>query len=93
VSDEILNKIILCEITGKPYRIIKQELAFYRQQNIPLPTKHQDQRKAELLQKVMPKEFHLRNCDKCGKQMVSVYASSYPGKVYCEECYQKEVYG
>jgi hypothetical protein len=65
VSDDILNKVIICEITGKPFRIIKPELAFYRQNNIPLPTKHQDQRVTELLHKMMPKEFHLRVCDKC----------------------------
>jgi hypothetical protein len=65
VGDDILNKVIICEVTGKPFRIIAQELAFYRQQHLPLPTKHQDQRKKELLAKTMPKEFHLRTCDNC----------------------------
>jgi hypothetical protein len=41
----------------------------------------------------MPKEFHLRTCDNCWKEMLTVYAPSYPWKVYCEACYQKEVYG
>ncbi|HNG96855.1 MAG TPA: hypothetical protein PLW93_01130 [Candidatus Absconditabacterales bacterium] len=34
----------------------------------------------------------LRNCDCCGKEMLSVYPQDHEGKVYCEECYQKEVY-
>jgi hypothetical protein len=30
VSDDIVNKIIVCEETSKPFRILKQELQFYR---------------------------------------------------------------
>ena len=34
VSDEILEKVLICENTGKNYRIIKVELDFYRKMNI-----------------------------------------------------------
>ncbi|MBI3335724.1 MAG: hypothetical protein HY001_04465, partial [Candidatus Portnoybacteria bacterium] len=37
VSDSILNDIIECKKCTLPYRIIQQELAFYRKQNLPLP--------------------------------------------------------
>ncbi len=45
------------------------------------------------------KELHLRNCDKCGIEMLSVYPSvgrasdEVKFKVYCENCYNKEMYG
>ena len=35
--DSILDQIIECELCQKPYRFIKQELDFYRGQNIALP--------------------------------------------------------
>jgi hypothetical protein len=93
VTDEILDKIIICEQTGKPYRIIKQELDFYRKHNIPLPTKHQDIRKKEVFKKRMPKDFHLTHCAKCNEEMLSVYAPVLWYQVYCEACYTKEIYG
>jgi formylmethanofuran dehydrogenase subunit E len=36
--------------------------------------------------------LHLRTCDKCDKEMLSVYHKDHEGKVYCEECYTSEVY-
>lgn len=50
IADDILNKVILCEVTGKPFRIIKPELEFYRKHNLPLPRKHPDQRHLERMQ-------------------------------------------
>lgn len=41
-QQEILNSILKCEITGKPYRIIKQELNFYIRMWIEIPTSHPD---------------------------------------------------
>ncbi len=44
VPDDILNWAIECEISMKPFRIIKQELEFYRKHNLPIPRRHPDQR-------------------------------------------------
>jgi hypothetical protein len=44
VPDDILNWAIECEVTKKPFRIISQELDFYRKRNIPIPRRHPDQR-------------------------------------------------
>ncbi len=50
IPDDILNWAIECEITKKPFRIIKQELEFYRKHNLPLPKCHPDQRHLERLE-------------------------------------------
>ena len=44
IPDDILNWAIECEITKKPFRIIKQELNFYRKHGLPIPKKHPDER-------------------------------------------------
>jgi len=111
VTDDILHKIIKCEVSGRPFRIIKQELDFYRKHNLPLPRKHPDVRHEERLRQRPPCELHFRNCDKCRIEMVSVYAKKDENlendenvgqnnillwneqKVYCEKCYQQEIYG
>ncbi|MDP2103544.1 MAG: hypothetical protein Q8K26_01325 [Candidatus Gracilibacteria bacterium] len=49
IPDDILNWAIECEVTGKPFRIIKQELEFYRKHNLPIPRQHPEQRHLERL--------------------------------------------
>ena len=44
IPDDIVNWAIECERTKKPFRIIKQELDFYRKNNLPIPRLHPDER-------------------------------------------------
>jgi hypothetical protein len=92
VTDDILKSIFICEISGRPFRIIKQELEFYRTHHLPLPRKHPDVRHEERMKLRPWRTLHVRTCDKCGQEMLSVYDRKYSWKVYCEECYQKEIY-
>jgi len=91
VGDDILDKVLICEVTGKPFKIIKAELEFYRRKNLPLPTKHPYQR---ILERWAMKElFRLWKdlCVKCGQEMYTSYAPELKLKVYCEKCYLQEV--
>jgi len=92
VSDDILNAILICEVSKRPFRIIKQELDFYRKYNVPLPRKHPDVRYLERLAQRPWRELYLRTCDKCGVEMLSVYPQDSALKVFCESCYDKEIY-
>jgi hypothetical protein len=65
IPDDILNWAIECENTGKPFRIIKPELEFYRKNSLPIPRKHPDQRNLERMKLRNPRRLHDRNCDKC----------------------------
>ena len=49
IPDDILNWAIRCSVTNKPFRILKQELEFYRKHNLPIPKKHPDQRHLDRL--------------------------------------------
>ncbi len=91
VSDDILNKVILCETTWRPFRIIKAELDFYRKHNIALPHKHPDIRHIERINLRDPRKLFHRQCNKCGKAINTSYAPERPEVVYCESCYQKEI--
>lgn len=64
VDNDMATKIIVCEESGRPYRIIKQEIDFYRQHTIPLPRKHPDLRHQERLEKRPGNILYLRTCDK-----------------------------
>lgn len=44
IPDDILNWAINCEQTGRPYKVTKLELDFYRKRRLPVPHLHPDVR-------------------------------------------------
>jgi hypothetical protein len=92
IPDDILNWAIECEVTKKPFRIIKQELDFYRKHNLPIPKRHPDQRHLDRMALRNPRKLFDRKCDKCWKDIKTTYSSERLEIVYCEDCYNKEVY-
>ena len=93
IPDDILNWAIECEVTKKPFRIIKQELDFYRKHHLPIPKRHPDQRHLDRMALRNPRKLFERKCDKCHKEMITTYAPERKEIVYCEACYNKEVIG
>jgi hypothetical protein len=91
VDDEITKKILECEVTGKLYKVIPQELKFYRQLQIPIPRKSPDQRHIERMQLRNTRKLYQRNCDKCQLKVESTYAPNRPETIYCEQCYLEEI--
>jgi len=91
-TDDICSQILRCEVTGKLYKIIPQELAFCKQMNLPLPRKCFDQRQRERLATRNPRKLWSRACAKCSKDIQTTYSPERPETVVCEECYLKEVY-
>jgi len=92
VPDNICYEVLACEVTGRNYRVIPQELAFYRQNNLPIPRRHPDRRHAERIAKRNPRQLYDRKCDKCHTAILTSYSSEWKGKVYCEHCYLQEIY-
>jgi len=92
IPDDILNWAIECSVTQRPFRIIRQELEFYRKMNLPVPRFHPDERHRRRMALRNPRHLWNRKCQKCGKGMETTFAPDRPEIVYCEECYLKEVY-
>jgi hypothetical protein len=92
VDDAISEKILRCEVTGKLYKVIPQELKFYREMRLPLPRKCFEQRQRERFALRNPRHLWDRKCARCSKDIQTTYAPERPETVYCEDCYLKEVY-
>ncbi len=92
VKDDICKRIVICEVSGKPYKVIPQELNFYRKLGVPVPRRSPLQRHMDRLSLRNPFEFFDRNCSKCQVAIKTSYSSDRPEKIYCEACYLKEVY-
>ncbi len=92
IPDDILSWAIECEGTKRPFRVVKQELEFYRTNSLPVPHLHPDERFRRRALLRNPRKLWKRNCMKCKKEIQTTYSPERPEIVYCEECYLKEVY-
>ncbi len=92
VQPDIVKQILICEKSGKPYRLIEEEIKFYQRMKIPVPRISPDQRHKDRLVLRNPRQLSVRKCGKCEMKMHTTYSSDRPEKVYCESCYQKEIY-
>jgi len=91
-SEDICKKILICEVTAKPYKIIPQEFEFYKKMNLPLARRCPDQRHRDRVALRNPRKLWDRKCSKCSKDIKTTYSPDRPEIVYCEKCYLEQVY-
>lgn len=106
--DTIVQEVIECAHTGScshrcptAFRILPNELIFYKRFNIPLPRLCYGCRHGERFAKRTPLKLWHRTCmcnktvhgheGKCANEFETSYAPERPETIYCESCYQKEV--
>jgi hypothetical protein len=89
----LLDGVLKCETSKKPFKIMPQELAYYLENKIPVPTKHYDARYKERFALRHQRRLHHRKCMNkgCENEFETTYAPDRPEIVYCESCYQKSV--
>jgi len=121
VKDDVIGKVIACEHAGKcnqlcthAFKIIEDELNFYRKMNLPLPRLCPNCRTFERLKQRTNIPLSRRKCqcageksdngsysntashfhdkDHCPNEFETSYSIERSEMLYCEECYQKEVY-
>ncbi|OGI59615.1 hypothetical protein A2814_03015 [Candidatus Nomurabacteria bacterium RIFCSPHIGHO2_01_FULL_38_19] len=92
VQDSVIEEILTCVECSRNYRLIRRELDFYRKILIPIPRKCWNCRFTERIVRRGPYKFWNRTCAKCQKEITTNYSPERPEIVYCERCYQQEVY-
>ena len=100
-NEEILKETLECSHKEKcdhrclkAFRLTQDEFQFYKKNNIPIPNKCSNCRYYERFQKVLPPKLWHRKCMKkgCKNEFETSYAPDRPEIIYCERCYQQEVY-
>jgi hypothetical protein len=100
ITDDITTKIIECAHKDcnhqctEAFKIIPEELTFYRRMNLPIPRLCPNCRHGERIIQRNPMKLWHRSCMKegCTNEFETSYAPERPEIVYCEKCYQGEVY-
>ncbi len=92
ITDDITKNILTSTLSGKTYKIIPQELAFYREHQIPLPRLTPNERHYERLKMRNKRVMYDRTCAKCAAPIKTTYSPDRPETVYCEKCYIEAVH-
>ncbi len=101
VPDSIVDEIIGCEHVGEcaddcttAFRVRSEDLKFYKRMNLPLPRLCSNCRRYARLKQRNPLKLWHRKCMKegCENEFENRYAPERPEIIYCERCYQQEVY-
>jgi nicotinate-nucleotide pyrophosphorylase (carboxylating) len=100
INEDITNKIIECAHSGEcnhqcteAFKIIPEELSFYKRMNLPIPRLCPNCRHYERLLQRNPMKLWHRKCMKpgCTNEFETSYSPDRPEIVYCENCYQQEI--
>ena len=102
IPDSFLNEIFACSDCSKNFNINRNELSFYRREKLPFPRKCPNCRYKRRFNLRPPRKLFAGKCkcDKtdhghnglCPNEFETTYAPERVEKVYCENCYNKEVY-
>lgn len=90
-DDAIIEEVVACAACKKAFRVLKQELAFLKKLEFPLPRKCPDCRHQERMSRMNPPFLWERACAKGGKTIQTSFSPERKEIVYCESCYLEEV--
>lgn len=76
-----------CSVSGKEFEITNEDLKYYARLNVPPPTLCLDERFRRKFAFRNERNLYRRNCDLCGRSMISVYSPDKKNLVYCQECW------
>lgn len=93
-SDDLLKEILKCEKCSKNYRFISREIGFYKKMRLSLPKRCFNCRHERRMKARNPRYLWDTKCAKCGEKIQTSYTPENQKiyKIYCEKCYQQEVY-
>jgi hypothetical protein len=92
VPDVVLDWAIACEVSGRPFKIVKKELEFCRKHKLQIPRRHPDIRHSDRLKLRNTWQVYDRKCSKSAVPIKTSYPPDSSAKVYSEGEYLKEVY-
>lgn len=85
------ENVVQCEVSGRSFRLIPQELKFYKDMNLPVPSRHPDVRHRDRIASRNPYVLRKTACRKCSRLVDTDYVKD-DRIIYCQDCYLKEVY-
>lgn len=79
--------------SGRRYRLTSPELEFYRENLLPPPLLHPDERYLLRVRSRNPRQLWERGCDQCGAALQTSTPPASRARLLCERCYGVAVVG
>lgn len=78
-----------CEKCGNDFKLIEQEVEFYKEKDFPAPVECPTCRRERRKSWRHERELYGYNCDNCSKDIVVAFKPPEDMKIFCKTCYQK----
>lgn len=91
--NEVLESMIICRESHRPFRLQKRELGFLIENHLPIPIIHPQVRHNNRVHEYRAGTIlYEGKCAETGVDIITPYAPNRPEKILSEEAYQKLVY-
>ena len=81
------TEIKVCQNCKQDFKIFSEDLTFYEQMTVPLPTFCPDCRAQRRFMWRNERTLYKRKCDLCQKSFICLYTEDAPYTIYCKECW------
>ena len=85
-ADAVVSRTFECTRTGKPYRLNRMELEFYRRVGLPLPRVAPLERLRQRARLLSISSLRENRCGRCDKSVTTVQAAS---TIVCNDCFER----
>ncbi|MFA6273706.1 MAG: hypothetical protein WC662_00920 [Candidatus Paceibacterota bacterium] len=93
ITDDFIKEVLVCSC-GRNYKIVPYELNLYKKLGLPIPRECPNCRHKKRNEIAGKRKLWHRKCMKenCENEFETSYEPKSPEIIYCEKCYQQEVY-
>ncbi len=83
-------QIKACISCNSQFKFTDEDLKFYQKLDLPEPFECPDCRQQKRLAYRNERVLYKRQCDKCKKNIISIFSKDKPFPVYCQECFWED---
>ena len=77
----------ICQNCKNPFTIEPEDFEFYQKIHVPAPTFCPECRFIRRISWRNERSLYKRKCDLCDKEVISIYHTQSPSRVYCQDCW------
>jgi hypothetical protein len=92
VPDSIVDEVLACIDCGKNFKIVSQELVYYRKHGVAVPRRCSDCRHLARRGSKNPRRLWERTCARSGEAVLTAYAPDRPEEILSTKEYVKEFF-
>lgn len=90
-ENTLLTLVFICEMSGRPFRLTRDEIALYRMLSVPPPPRAFEQRHRERVMRLAPRALNMNKSARSGEELLTSYPQNWRRPVLSHDEWRKEV--